>query len=369
MQHHGNAGLLAAALDDAAHGFGEVAVLRFGAEMVEQFAHVFIAILDAVADHLDVVAHGFVIRQQFVFAEHLKAHIDERQRLRQAVVQAAGDAAALFEHGVLLFEQGHGGVFAGDAQLGAQQAHQTGVLRGKQRHGRLRQRQPALKTAQGINGHQRHQIARFALHPHHIAGFAFLFGSVGVRQAFGQTLRQADGAGGGKAFFRLPENAAAPAVGKAQHPLQKGLFHFAAEALLVQVGGNVIQHFPLAFLAREGRSFLGDFVFQVGIHFLQVVGHAVEAVGHGFEFVAGIRAGNTRTQAAVGDLVHGLIQRAERAQHHLPQQAEADSGRKQDQQHQPDAPAAQPADAAGVLLFQQSGIGVDTSVQAFGLLQ
>ena len=88
--------------------------------MVEQFAHVFVAILDAVANHLDIVAHRFVIRQQFVFAEHLKAHIDERQRLRQAVVQAAGNAAALFQHGVLLFEQGHGGVFAGNTQLGAQ---------------------------------------------------------------------------------------------------------------------------------------------------------------------------------------------------------------------------------------------------------
>ena len=63
VQHHGNAGLLAAALDDTAHGFGEVAVLRFGTEMVEQFAHVFVAILDAVANHLDVVAHGFVVRQ------------------------------------------------------------------------------------------------------------------------------------------------------------------------------------------------------------------------------------------------------------------------------------------------------------------
>ena len=284
-------------------------------------------------------------------------------------MQAAGDTAALFEHGVLLFEQGHSGVFAGNAQLGTQQAHQTGVLRGKQRHGRLRQRQPALETAQGINGHQRYQIALLALHPHHIAGCAFLLGSVGVRQAFGQILRQAEGAGGGKAFFRLPENAAAPAVGKAQHPLQKGLLHFAAEALLMQVGGNVIQHFPLAFLAREGGGFLGDFVFQVSIHFLQVVGHAVEAVGYGFEFIAGTRAGNTRAQAAVGDLVHGLVQRAERAQHHLPQQAETDGGGKQDQQHQPDTPAAQPADAAGVLLFQQPGISVDTGVQAFGLLQ
>ena len=226
-----------------------------------------------------------------------------------------------------------------------------------------------METAQGINGHQRHQSALFALHPHHIAGFSFLLGSVGVRQAFGQILRQAEGAGGGKAFFRLPENAAAPAVGKAQHPLQKGLLHFAAEALLVQVGSNVIQHFPLAFLAREGSGFLGYFVFQVGIHFLQVVGHAVETVGHGFEFVAGIRAGDSRAQAAVGDLVHGLIQRAERAQHHLPQQAEADGGGKQNQQHQPDAPAAQPADAAGVLLFQQPGISVDAGVQAFGLFQ
>ena len=63
VQHHGDTGLLAAALDYAAHGFGEVAVLRFGAEMVEQFAHVFVAILDAVADHLDVVAHRFIIRQ------------------------------------------------------------------------------------------------------------------------------------------------------------------------------------------------------------------------------------------------------------------------------------------------------------------
>ena len=182
----------------------------------------------------------------------------------------------------------------------------------------------------GLNLDRKDLPARFGTHVAAVAT-ALLDALFGVDQSLRHALR-------GEHHVALvveigPAHGHAVGPRYARHAAREPLCKILQHRRVGDQAGHFVQALqPLTFLLEFGRL-LGDLVFQVAVHRLQVVGHAVEPPRQRAELVAAVVL-NAGVKITLLDLLDGALELADRFQHEdvagVDQDGGADDRQRQD---------------------------------------